>query len=137
LSEISDPLRAAVVERADSMCEYCRLPTQGQVAWFPVDHIIPRSKGGKTELKNLALSCPRCNGHKWTHMTDTDPVTGDEIPLFNPRIQAWEDHFTWSPDTAHTIEGTTPCGRATIERLKMNHPQMVEIRNFLNDLTQD
>jgi 5-methylcytosine-specific restriction endonuclease McrA len=31
---------------------------------FEFDHIIPRSRGGKTELKNLQLLCRECNRKK-------------------------------------------------------------------------
>ena len=51
---ISDSLREAVVERAVNRCEYCCLAQESQVATFPVDHIIPVSLRGPTELENLA-----------------------------------------------------------------------------------
>ncbi len=48
-----------VRQRAAGRCEYCRLP-QSPYAWtFPVDHIIARQHGGKTQLGNLALACPQ------------------------------------------------------------------------------
>src|SRR5215471_13069820 len=59
MSELSGPLREAVVQRADNRCEYCQLPAQLQVGGFEVDHILPRSRGGQTELTNLALACPK------------------------------------------------------------------------------
>jgi hypothetical protein len=51
-------MRAAVVARAGQRCEYCHLPTRGQVATFPVDHLIARNEGGLTALDNLALEVP-------------------------------------------------------------------------------
>lgn len=42
---------------------------------FHIDHIIPRSKGGATELENLALQCPGCSLHKATRTAVVDPVS--------------------------------------------------------------
>jgi HNH endonuclease len=54
----SEATRAAVVARAGHRCEYCHLPTRGQVGTFPIDHVTPRSLAGATVLDNLALACP-------------------------------------------------------------------------------
>jgi hypothetical protein len=110
------------------------MPVQGQVAWFPIDHIAPRSRGGQTESSNLALACPRWNGHKWAFDFGTDPDTGNRTPLFNPRQQSWTEHFRWSEGKELEIEGLTPCGRATLEQLKMNAPEIVGIRRVLAGL---
>jgi hypothetical protein len=131
VSVVNDAERAAIEERAGHRCEYCRLPTRGQVATFPVDHPVPQSSGGQTEWENLALACPHCNGHKWAHTTGRDPLTGETVPLFNPRRDRWEDHFRWSEMDGAILEGRTPCGRGTIERLQMNHPTLIEIRRLL------
>ena len=110
------------------------MPIEGQVAWFPIDHIVPRSRGGGTVIGNLAVSCPRCNAHKFDAVSATDPVTGEIVPLFHPRQQMWTQHFRWSSTAEHQIEGTTPCGRATVDRLMMNDPEMVGIRQVLVEL---
>lgn len=105
-----------------------------QIAWFPIDHIIPRTNGGETCIENLALSCPRCNGHKWAVDKAVDPISGVETPLFHPRTQRWEEHFRWSDDPVLTIEGITAEGRATVGRLKMNSAELLEIRSMLVEL---
>jgi 5-methylcytosine-specific restriction endonuclease McrA len=64
MSAPGDSLRDAVVRRAGNRCEYCQLPAQLQVGGFEVDHILPRSQGGQTEMANVALACPHCNAHK-------------------------------------------------------------------------
>ncbi len=81
-----------------------------------VDHIDPT---GGEETENLALACASCNLSKQAATYGVDPVTGDNVALFNPRTQGWNDHFGWSSDFA-TIVGLTPAGRATVVRLKMN-----------------
>lgn len=39
MTAFSDEVRDAVVSRAGGRCEYCHLPTRGQVATFPIDHV--------------------------------------------------------------------------------------------------
>ena len=67
MSNVSEQLRDAVVRQASNRCEYCQLPAQFQISGFEIDHILPRSRGGQTELFNLALACPHCNAHKGAH----------------------------------------------------------------------
>jgi len=133
MSVVPDTVRAAVVARAGQRCEYCRLPTRGQVATFPIDHVVPRSRDGATTLDNLALACPHCNGSKWMHQDGTDAVSGESTRLFNPRMDAWPDHFEWVKTRAQkgVLDGKTPIGRATIARLQMNAPDMIVLRQVL------
>lgn len=107
---------------------------RGQIATFPVDHLTPRSSGGLTVLANLALACPHCNGHKWAHTSAPDPVSAVVVPLFNPRVDRWDEHYQWSAADRTLLEGTTACGRATVLLLQMNHPNMVDIRRLLTEL---
>ena len=109
----------------------------GQIVEFPIDHIRPRTAGGETLLDNLALACPRCNGHKWAFVVGFDPDSGLEHPLFNPRIQNWNTHFEWAKDGSLRIEGKTATGRATVQRLKMNAEEILAIRRLLVDLGID
>src|SRR5256885_5103728 len=92
MSDISS-LRAAVVHRASGRCEYCRLSQLGQEAAFHIDHAVPRAAGGPTTLENLALACVSCSLRKWAKRTATDPESGEETSLFNPRSDTWEEHF--------------------------------------------
>ncbi len=92
-----------------------------------IDHIIPLSKQGTSTEDNLCLACSACNNHKYTKTHFTDPETDALILLYNPRLQAWADHFEWS-DTGTQIIGKTPCGRATIEALQMNNDLVVAAR---------
>ena len=130
----SDQMRAAVVARAGERCEYCHLPKRGQVATFPIDHILPRGMGGETALENLALACPHCNAHKWAYTSARDPDSGESVPLFNPRTDVWSEHFQWSAQEPGFLEGKTPCARATIAQLQINDAEMVSIRQLLATL---
>ena len=114
--------------RAGYRCEYCQLPAQLQVGGFEVDHILPRSRGGLTDMANLAFACPHCNAHKGPNLTGIDPETGEIVPLFNPREHIWEEHCRWSEVT---IVGRTAIGRTTIRVLNMNAERRARLRLML------
>lgn len=135
MSAFSEVRRAEVAARAGHRCEYCHLPTRGQVATFPIDHVIPRGRGGTTEVENLALTCPHCNAHKWTAVDGPDPNTGETVRFFHPRRDVWADHFAWPADHAGELVGRTPVGRATIAALRINDPDMIALRALLAELT--
>ncbi|RKU06718.1 HNH endonuclease [Candidatus Poribacteria bacterium] len=127
---VNDPLRADVVSRANERCEYCQYPEEFSPISFEVDHIVPESADGLTELTNLALACPRCNRHKATRQKGIDPLTGRVVGLFNPRIDEWQVHFLLNRENGE-IEGQTPIGRATVVALQMNAEQPIQARQNL------
>ena len=126
MARIPERLRLQVIERARERCEYCQTQ-QVIVVAMEIDHIIPEVAGGETSLDNLCLACILCNGSKRDFQMGTDPETGKEIPLFNPRTQTWRDHFQWHDDGLIII-GLTSTGRATITRLRMNREALVNAR---------
>jgi 5-methylcytosine-specific restriction endonuclease McrA len=127
---ISNELRRTVFERAGGRCEYCHLSQDTQVSTFPIDHVVPRSVGGKTEADNLALACPRCNAAKWIHTSATDSETGESTRLFDPRRDIWSGHFRWANDLAW-LEAITPEARVAIELLDLNSAHRRQIRQWL------
>ena len=127
---ISNPLRSLVASRANERCEYCQYPEQFSPSSFQVEHIVPRSRGGLTEPIDLALACSHCNAHKATRENGTDPLTGTDVRLFNPRIDDWIVHFLLNRETGK-IEGQTSIGRATVEILLMNAEQPIRARRNL------
>ena len=127
---ISNPLRGLVASRANERCEYCQYPEQFSPSSFQVEHIVPRSRGGLTEPNNLALACSHCNAHKATRENGTDPLTGTDVRLFNPRIDDWTVHFLLNRETGE-IEGQTSIGRTTVEILLMNAEQPIRARRNL------
>lgn len=127
--KIPNTVREQVRERAKGRCEYCQAAEWLMGVLFTVDHIVPRAHGGGDELDNLSLACGNCNAYKHAHVMGVDPGTRQEAPLFHPRRQQWHEHFSWSDDGTQII-GLTPCGRATVERLRMNHPLIVMARSI-------
>ncbi len=48
--------RRNVMHRDNYQCQYC-----GRKSDLTIDHIIPRSRGGKDKWDNVAVACLRCN----------------------------------------------------------------------------
>jgi hypothetical protein len=94
------------------------------------DHIIPEKHGGSTTLDNLALACFDCNRFKGPNIASLDPINNELVPLFNPRIQEWNDHFKTE---GGTIAPLTAVGRVTEQILRLNLPKRVEVRNLLSE----
>jgi hypothetical protein len=126
---IAVELQRQVRARFAGCCAYCRTAEALTVAIFEFEHIIPRSAGGATAFENLCLACPTCNRYKSDLLLATDPLTATEAPLFHPQQQKWLEHFSWN-EHATQITGLTPTGRATIEALKINRPQMIRVRRM-------
>lgn len=57
--------RRAVLARDSWTCQYC-----GTRAHLTVDHIVPRSRGGKSIWENIVTSCASCNRRKGNRLPD-------------------------------------------------------------------
>ncbi|TRX62113.1 HNH endonuclease [Fulvivirga sp. M361] len=51
--------RQNIFKRDQFECQYC-----GTRSELTLDHVVPRSKGGKSSWDNLVTACRRCNTHK-------------------------------------------------------------------------
>ena len=122
---IPAPLRRLVIQRAANRCEYCGLAQASQEATFHIDHVVPLDAAGGTTASNLALACVSCSLRKGAKQTATDPSTGKEVRLFNPRKDSWRVHFRWKGTEVFAL---SPAGRATLHALKLNRPIMLAIR---------
>jgi hypothetical protein len=121
-------LQQAVRERAKHRCEYCRFPAEFAELPFHHDHVIARQHGGATEFENLAFACCHCNRYKGPNLSSVDPVSSQVVPLFHPRQDQWEIHFSWN---GSVLIGRTPTGRATIRALRLNRSDAVAVRQLL------
>lgn len=119
-----------VRERANGKCEYCRSPADAASAPFSTEHIRPVALEGTNDEENLAFSCLFCNLSKGARVAATDPATGLEIALFNPRTQTWSGHFSWSRNGL-SIVALTPTGRATLDSLNLNRSELRNLRALL------
>ncbi len=121
-------LERLVRQRGAGRCEYCRLPQAGTRVPLEIDHVIARKHRGRTVSGNLALSCYYCNVYKGPNLTGLDPATGQMTRLYHPRRHKWSHHFRFD---GSILIGRTAIGRTTIDVLRMNHPQLVALRDIL------
>jgi hypothetical protein len=99
-------------------------------AFFPhePDHIIAVKHGGTSGLDNLAWACFDRNRFKGSDIALRDAVSGELVPLFNPRMQRWSEHFRLE---SGRIIPRSPVGYVTAFLLKFNLPQRIEVRETL------
>jgi hypothetical protein len=118
--------RQLVRLRAGDIREYCRIPQMATpVMPFHVEHVIAKQHGGTDDPRGLALACDRCNAFKGPNLTSIDTDTNTLVPLFNPRLDDWNDHFL---ARGGVLIGRTPTGRATVRLLQMKARRRVELR---------
>jgi hypothetical protein len=119
-------LRDRIWQRAKAKCEYCRIPQQlVKDLKHQVDHVIAEQHRGPTVAENLALACYK---NKGPNISSRDPVTGQTVDLFNPGTDVWSERFRWE---GAILRGLTPIGRATVELLKINAYDRVDLRRSL------
>jgi hypothetical protein len=123
-SESWQATKVLVYRRAEGCCEYCQTSDLNIGQALHVEHINPN---GGDHPDNLCLACPNCNLSKAIATSARDPETTKEVPLFNPRLQNWIEHFEWTENYSH-IRGLTPIGRATVARLQINRPRIILAR---------
>lgn len=128
---VSVDLRRQVYDAFSSCCAYCQTDEALTVTTFEIEHIIPKSQGGDTEFQNLCLACPACNRFKSDRVQGMSDA-GKESYLFHPQQDDWHDHFDWSVD-ATMIVGLTEVAQATINTLRMNRQQAVNVRSLWVD----
>ncbi len=127
---IQKTIRDKIKKAANNACEYCKAIRTYSSSPFAIEHITPVAKKGSNKFENLAYSCNNCNHAKHTATSAIDPITNNEVPLFHPRNQIWQNHFKWTADFL-VMEGLTPVGRATIIKLKTNRLENFNLRTVL------
>ncbi len=129
----AEAYRQLVEARAGGSCEYCRLLQAATGVTFHIEHFLPRSRGGRTVMSNLVLSCPGCNLAK-ADRTSGVTQTGSTQALFNPRdyepwLLGWHLQFALDHGSG-IIVPRTPTGVVTARTLRMNDPRRVFARKL-------
>lgn len=101
--------RVNVFARDNYTCQYCgKQPGTSQLTY---DHVLPRSKGGKTVWENIATCCIGCNSRK----ADRTPAGARMVllskpikPDWSPRTKlivalpktpdCWRDYLYWNQE---------------------------------------
>lgn len=81
-------LRNEVIRRDGYHCRYCghrvgryrAYETDRPYPKLVVDHVIPRSLGGRTEIDNLVVACVNCNARKSSRTPDQAQMVLLPIP---------------------------------------------------------
>lgn len=91
--------RRNLFARDNNTCQYCG--KHYSLSQLSFDHIIPRSRGGKTTWENVVCCCLRCNGRKGDHLPEEvnmkliqKPIRPRQNPLMtvkldNPKYEIW------------------------------------------------
>jgi len=120
--------RQLVRERAANLCEYCRLPQGSYDLTFHVEHIVAQQHQPNDTLSNLALACDQCNLHKGTKLVTIEQESGQQVRLFNPRTDVWDENFSL---VGAEIVGLTAIGRGTARLLQMNSERRLRLSRQL------
>ncbi len=97
--------RKAVLARDAYTCQYCG---REAAAGLTVDHVIPRSRGGRSVWENIVASCAPCNRKKGSRLpreARMHPATRPRPPgptvfirIAAPRVpMAWEPYLGAAP----------------------------------------
>ncbi|MBI5153970.1 HNH endonuclease [Candidatus Poribacteria bacterium] len=58
--------RRNIYIRDQMTCQYCgRKPAREDLT---IDHVVPKSRGGRSEWENVVLACQACNARKGSHL---------------------------------------------------------------------
>ena len=72
------PNRRNICIRDDNTCQYCA--NVFNYADLTIDHVMPKSRGGKNEWGNLVASCKKCNQKKGSNTPEEAGMKLVKIP---------------------------------------------------------
>jgi 5-methylcytosine-specific restriction endonuclease McrA len=72
------PSKKMLWKRDDGKCQYCGVKVS--IGTATIDHVIPRSRGGKETWKNLVIACSKCNSKKGSSLTSECGMTPTKKP---------------------------------------------------------
>lgn len=108
--------RVNIYARDGYRCQYCGIKCT--IDRLTYDHVVPRSRGGRTSWENIVSCCYACNARKANRTPAeakmalrTTPVRPAWIPAVQIRVStksvpdAWRDYVYWAGEIEHD-EGT-------------------------------
>ena len=106
---ISDPLRYRVLKESGGRCSLCGCTKEERI--LDVDHILPRSKGGKNVYENLQVLCSKCNRSKGNKDKTDFRSYGKEKTIENClfcRVQSQKEKIILRNELCFLIEDAFP-----------------------------
>lgn len=108
--------RVNIYARDGHRCQYCG--KKCTIDKLTYDHVVPRSRGGRTSWENIVSCCCACNAHK-ANRTPAEakmklaatPARPTWMPAVQIRVSthsvpdAWRDYVYWTGEIEHD-EGT-------------------------------
>jgi hypothetical protein len=82
----NETIRQRIYQRDRFVCAYCRKDMVTDARSRCVDHVIPISRGGSHDERNLVTACKKCNAKKASKLPD-------------------EAGFEWPGELGHTVNG--------------------------------
>ena len=90
------PTKNLIYKRDKNKCQYC-----GSTKSLTIDHVIPRSRGGKDTWENLVVACSPCNVRKGDKMLEHTgmklssipkaPISKVLIDLTDSKVPEWQE----------------------------------------------
>src|SRR5262245_14303010 len=123
---VSADARATVRAAFGGRCGYCGVSEASVGSELEIDHFYPQAAGGSDDIENLVYACTACNRFKGDYAPASDAP--ESLRLLQPQRDEMEVHLA---ETVHgRLLGLTPRGWFHIQRLHLNRPQLVEMRDL-------
>ncbi len=104
--------RVNIYARDGYRCQYCG--TKCSISELTYDHVVPRSRGGKTSWDNIVSCCYACNAKKANRtpaeakmVLRSTPARPAWVPSVEIRVSttsipdAWRDYVYWTGEVDH------------------------------------
>jgi len=93
---VTKKIKEQLLKQANGKCEYCGVEIDERIAM--IDHNIPLSQGGSSDIDNLAIACPKCNILKADKILDSI-----SNPVVESAAKLWIHAFLKSPKVTSAL----------------------------------
>ena len=88
--------RKLIIKRDQGVCQYCENKLYGDE--ITIDHILPKSRGGKTSYLNCVVACHSCNNSKGD-LTPEEAglqlIKAPHVPTFSNKFYVSDQQEFW------------------------------------------
>jgi 5-methylcytosine-specific restriction endonuclease McrA len=84
--------RKNIFSRDNHTCQYCGI--NGKNVVLTIDHVVPRSKGGKNTWDNVTTACSSCNQKKGNSLLEDTSLKLRSIPQKPKRTSIIKSKFS-------------------------------------------